>query len=679
VVSDQDTLRTAWKAFLDGQEDSYRHVRPTILESWKRCQQAKVNPLQKIVSKTQDLAILEDKRQKNRDWLEVARPVMKTLYSFVAGSGFIVTLGDTEGYLLEIFGDQEVVDDIARGNFVPGANWSEQNAGTNGVGTALVVGQPLQIFSYEHYCICSHLSTCSAAPIHGIGGAIVGVLNMTGSYKKVHPHTLGMVVAGADAITRQMASEKAWRERDVANRFREAVMESISEGILATDCSHTVIQINQAAANLLYTKPELAIGKDVREVLPGGGEDWENIVKGEKFVTDLEQDITTPSGTAKITATSRPVRVYNGQNEGTVLVLTAMNRVRRLAQRMSGAVARLSFENMIGENTGFKDCLAQAKSAARSDSTVLLLGESGTGKDIIAQAIHNESFRASGPFVAINCGAIPRDLIGSELFGYTEGAFTGAKKGGSPGKFELADGGTIFLDEIGDMPPELQTTLLRVLEQKLITRIGGTKVLPVNIRVIAATNRDLALEVDRGNFRRDLYYRLNVISIRLMPLRERKEDIELLFRHFLARFCNQLGKSVTSIDPGLWPLIKAYTWPGNVRELQNTVERALHFLKDSSLGPEHLPEEVREVGTRQGELRKGDGYPVSPRAGETRESPYLVGVEYEKNVIIKLLHENEGNISHVAKQLGVARTTLYRKLAKYGLNRNVTITAKYDI
>jgi len=661
VVADQETLRTVWRAFVDGQEDSYRHVRPTILESWKRCQQANVNPFQKSVYKTQNQEVLEEKKRKNRDWLEIARPVMRTLYRFVAGSGFIVTVGDTEGYLLEILGDQEVIDDLSRGNFVPGASWSEQNAGTNGVGTALVVGQPLQIFSYEHYCICSHRSTCSAAPIHGIDGTIVGVLNMTGSFKKVHPHTLGMVVAGADAITRQMTSEKAWRERDVANRFREALMESISEGILAMDCSHTVIQMNQAAADLLYTKPELAIGKDVREVLPGGGEDWENIVTGEKFITDLEQDITTPFGTAKITVTSRPVRAHDGQNEGTVLVLTAMNRVRRLAQRMSGAVARFSFENMIGEDPGFRDCLARAKSAARSDSTILLLGESGTGKDILAQAIHNGSFRSSGPFVAINCGAIPRDLIGSELFGYTEGAFTGAKKGGSPGKFELADGGTIFLDEIGDMPTELQTNLLRVLEQKSITRIGGSKVLPVNVRVIAATNRDLALEVKRGNFRRDLYYRLNVVSIRLMPLRERKKDIELLFKLFLERLCAQMGKSVTSIDPGLWPLIKAYDWPGNVRELQNAVERALHFLQDSSLGTEHLPEEVRKVGI------------ISKGSVNSNKQAEEVDVEYEKNLILKLLQENGGNISHVAKKLGIARTTLYRKLVKYGLYRNITI------
>ena len=670
MVRDQDTLRTAWMAFIDGQEDSYRHVRPTILESWKRCRQNKVNPFQKSVYKTQDMKVLEDKTRKNRDWLEVARPVIRTLYRFVAGSGFIVTVADTEGFLLEILGDQEVIDDIAQGNFVPGASWSEQNAGTNGVGTALVVGQPLQVFSYEHYCICAHFSTCSAAPIVDIDGTIVGVLNMTGFFKKVHPHTLGMVVAGADAINRQLISEKAWRERDVTNRFRKALMESISEGILATDRSHTVIQINQAAADLLYTKPELVIGKDVREVLPG--EDWENIVKGEKFITDLEQDITTPFGTAKITATSRPVRGHNGQKEGTVLVLTAMNRVRRLAQRMSGAVARLSFENMIGEDPLFKECLTQAKSAARSNSTVLLLGESGTGKDILAQAIHNESFRSSGPFVAINCGAIPRDLIGSELFGYTEGAFTGAKKGGSPGKFELADGGTIFLDEIGDMPPELQTTLLRVLEQKLITRIGGSKVVPVNVRVIAATNRDLALEVERGNFRRDLYYRLNVVSIRSLPLRERKEDISLLFKHFLERLCAQMGKSVTSIDPELWPLIKAYNWPGNVRELQNAVERALHFLKDSSLGTEHLPEDVRKAGIT---IRAGV---TSKKIVTSNNQAELVGVEFEKELIIKLLHENRGNISHVSKQLGVARTTLYRKLVRYGLQRNVIIAAKTD-
>ncbi|NHM25790.1 sigma-54-dependent Fis family transcriptional regulator [Desulfofundulus sp. TPOSR] len=646
----QEELRAAWHAFVVGNEDGLQMLRPIVRESWERCRRAGVNPYQKVVPNVLDPEALAMRREKNREWLEIARPVMETLYRFVAGSGFVVAVADCEGYLLEVIGDPEVVQAIAKGNFIPGADWSELSAGTNSVGTALIMNQPLQIFSYEHYCICSHRWTCSAAPIHDPDGNLIGVLDMTGSFEKVHPHTLGMVVAGADAIERQMAMKRAWRERDLANRVREALMESISEGILATDCNRRVIHMNQEAVRLLGTKKERAVGADVRKVLGGEGADWEAIVSGQKFITDRELDVTTPFGTVKLTVTSRPIRGNDGQCEGIVMVLNEITRARKLTQRMSGAVARLTFDDMVGEDPKFRESLRLARAAASSDSTVLLLGESGTGKDILAQAIHNASQRAKGPFVAINCGAIPRDLIGSELFGYTEGAFTGARKGGSPGKFELADGGTIFLDEIGDMPLELQTTLLRVLEQKAITRIGGSTVLPVNVRVIAATNRDLAAEVERGNFRRDLYYRLNVVTIRLVPLRERQGDIELLLWYFLERLGKQMGKHILSVDERVWPLVKAYPWPGNVRELQNVVERALHLAGGPTLRPEHLPEEIRRVQNNL-QARK-DLLPVP---------------DYEKQVILKLLEENKGNLSRVANQLGIARTTLYRRMAKYGL------------
>ncbi|MFZ5643504.1 MAG: sigma-54-dependent Fis family transcriptional regulator [Bacillota bacterium] len=646
----QEELRAAWQAFAEGNEKGLQMVRPIVRESWERCRRAGVNPYQKVVSTVLSPEALEERREKNRVWLQIARPVMETLYRFVAGSGFVVAVTDCDGYLMEVTGDPEVVQAIAQGNFVPGADWSELSAGTNSVGTALAANRTLQVFSYEHYCVCSHHWTCSAAPIHDPDGRLIGALDMTGSFERVHPHTLGMVVAGADAIERQMAMEKAWRERDLANQVRQSLMESITDGILATDSDRRVIHINHAAAGLLGTTPERAVGKNVREVLGGEGADWEAIESGKKFITDREMDVTTPSVTVKLTMTSRPIRGNDGHFQGIVMVLNEIGRTRKLTQRMSGAVARLTFNDMVGEETRFRDSLRLARSAAGSDSTVLLLGESGTGKDVLAQAIHNASLRAKGPFVAINCGAIPRDLIGSELFGYMEGAFTGARKGGSPGKFELADGGTVFLDEIGDMPLELQSTLLRVLEQKVITRIGGSSVLPVNVRVIAATNRDLAGEVGRGNFRRDLYYRLNVITIRLVSLRERQQDIELLLRYFMERLGMRMGKRIISVDERVWPLIKAYPWPGNVRELQNVVERALHMADGLILRPEHLPEEIREV---QNNL---------PVRKELMPVP-----DYEKQVILKLLEENQGNLSQVAGQLGIARTTLYRRMAKYGL------------
>jgi len=653
MILSQEELKMAWRAFINGESDSHlAKIRPVIRESWERCQRAGVNPYQKVVAKVLAPDELEVLRKKNREWLEIARPVMETLYKFVAGSGFVVAVADRNGYLLEVIGDPEIVHAIARGNFVPGADWSELSAGTNSIGTALIINQPLQIFGYEHYCICSHRWTCSAAPIYAPDGKLVGILDMTGSYEKVHSHTLGMVVAGASAIEREMTIKRAWRERDLANQVRDALMESISDGILAIDLSQRIIHINREAARLLSISPREALGKNIRDMLNSEEPVWKAIISGQKFVTDWELEVTTSTGALRLTVTSRPIYGSGEQCEGVVIVMNEITRARKLTQRMSGAVARFSFGDLVGKDPKFLECLRLAKAVASGDSTVLLLGESGTGKDVLAQAIHNASPRACGPFVAINCGAIPRDLIGSELFGYAEGAFTGAKKGGSPGKFELADGGTIFLDEIGDMPLELQTALLRVLEEKSVVRIGDSRVLPVNVRVIAATNRDLIAEVEKGTFRRDLYYRLNVVSIRLVPLRERLGDIELLFWHFLEQIGRRIGRKISKVEEEVYCVLKSYSWPGNVRELQNVVERALHVTDGSTIRVEHLPKEVCEAKNNSRNPR--DFLPIS---------------DYEKQIIANLLRKSGGNLSQVAKQLGIARTTLYRKMRKYGLLR----------
>lgn len=645
-----DELKPIWKDFISGSEKNIGKVRTVIRESWLRCKKAGVNPYQKLVENIINTDSLKSIKQKNEYWLEIARPVMQTLYNFVMSSGFIISISDNNGILLEMIGDSDIVKDIANGNFIPGADWSEISAGTNGIGTVLITNKPLQIFSFEHYCICSHKWTCSAAPIHDPDGRIIGVLDMTGRYENVHPHTLGMVVAGADAVERQITMQKIWLERNRTNRLCEALMESISEGIIATNADGKIIHINQVAAQMLRVQAESEIGKDINEVFKCNGKDCKSILDKSKYITDEEIDISNEHSSTKAVVTTRPIRDNEGHHEGNVMIVNKISRARQLAQRMSGATAKVTFEDLLGNSPKFKECLHIANIAASSDSTVLLLGESGTGKDVLAQAIHNASCRAKGPFVVLNCGAVPKDLIGSELFGYVEGAFTGARRGGNPGKFELAETGTIFLDEIGDMPPELQSNLLRVIEQKTITRIGGNSVIPVNVRIIAATNRDLIKEVKLGNFREDLFFRLNVITINLVPLRERLEDLELLFLHFLKKKEKQMGKKICEIDERIWNILKCHSWPGNVRELQNVVERAINMCDGSKLKLEHLPAYLSE--RTNASLNKENSEPIAI---------------YEKQLILKLLKNKNGNISQVAKELGVARSTLYRKISKYGL------------
>jgi transcriptional regulator with PAS, ATPase and Fis domain len=290
------------------------------------------------------------------------------------------------------------------------------------------------------------------------------------------------------------------------------------------------------------------------------------------------------------------------------------------------------------------EVIEYAKKVSDSKSTILITGESGTGKEVFAQAIHNYGNRKEEPFVAINCGAIPRNLMESELFGYEEGAFTGAKKGGAPGKFEIADGGTLMLDEIGDMPIDMQIKLLRVIEEGVIIRIGGTRQIPINVRIVAATNKDLIQEVEQGNFRLDLYYRLNVLPIHLPALRERREDIADIAHYFMKSISKRLNKKEVYIDNEMIQHLKQYDWPGNIRELENVVERMINT--------QTLPLEFT-----------GKRYSSTVLSEDKEECVDLEQMEIR--LIKKALIRCEDNITLAAKALGVGRNTLYRKMDKY--------------
>jgi len=375
--------------------------------------------------------------------------------------------------------------------------------------------------------------------------------------------------------------------------------------------------------------------------------------------------LSMPEGTLCMLASGTPVLNEKGAVEIAVIVLRPIKEVHRLVNRFSGARARFRFRDIVTKDPGMLDLINKAKFAASSASSILIEGESGTGKELFAQAIHNESDRANGPFLAVNCGAIPRELIGSELFGYDEGAFTGAKKKGNPGKFELASGGTLFLDEIGDMPLDHQATLLRAIQERTVTRIGGLREIPVNIRVICATNKNIIDEVRKNNFRHDLYYRLNVINIRIPSLRERSADIGLLFAHFLKMEALQLKKTIKAVDDRLLERLKNYGWPGNVRELQNVVERIVNTLQGDILGIEHLPPEV--FGMIPGLDLSLMIPPREPQQAEVsikgaRERSRQQAANKEKNRIIELLDKYNGNIFRTAKELGISRTTLYKKI-----------------
>ncbi|MEN6461494.1 MAG: sigma 54-interacting transcriptional regulator, partial [Syntrophomonas sp.] len=324
--------------------------------------------------------------------------------------------------------------------------------------------------------------------------------------------------------------------------------------------------------------------------------------------------------------------------------------------------------DIIGQSPVLLKTIRMATMAAGGKSNILLEGESGTGKEVFAQSIHNQSSRSKGPFVAVNCGAIPRELIGSELFGYAEGAFTGAKRGGRPGKFELASGGTLFLDEIGDMPLDQQVALLRVLQERSLTRIGDDKVIPVDVRIICATNKNLSKEVQKGSFRQDLYYRLNVVSIKIPPLRERRDDIPILFNYMLNAIGQEVSSKIRSVKPEVMILLQEYDWPGNVRELQNVVERIVNINDGDVVTLEHLPDSIEIFnGENTAEIIQWSPSLETDGLSERDKRRYLQEIK-ERQRIIELLDHFGGNISQVSREMSISRSTLYRRMQQYNIS-----------
>ena len=644
----KEEYKTAWRNFIQGVPIA-KLSKPLILDSWHRCQKMNVDPWQKTAAKVLNKDILQNIKESNKLFLDVSMPTLENLYWFVEGSGFVVALSDNNGCLMEVFGDDQVQNSVQQGNWAPGAVWSESSSGTNIVGTSLYLDQPLAIIGYKHFCRCSHRYQGAGAPIHDSQGKIIGAISLAGSIDKSHPHTLGMIVAAAHAIEIQFEMKKAWQVCDLANQHKSIIVNSIYEGLLVTDNNGVVTLVNRKIQEILNVPQEKLLGINIKSIFSESFMEFMERKQGQ--VIDFQEEIAIENHKIRCTISCQPI-IINGHLSGIVIVINEFTRTKKLLSKLFVNDARFTFDSIIGQNSKFCKTLNFAKAVADKESNVLLLGESGTGKDIFAQAIHNASPRRRGPFVAVNCGAIPKELIGSELFGYSEGAFTGAKKGGKMGKFELADGGTLFLDEIGEMPAEQQKVLLRVLEDRSISRLGGQDLISINVRIIAATNTDLEHAVREGVFRRDLFYRLNVFAIRMIPLRERREDIKLLTNAFLAKLSQEMGSARVELSEDIWDLLLNYNWPGNVRELQNAMERAM------------ILSEGKHITYELFDFYHGNKTKYNIQTSNQIKSTLQ---DYERDMLIRLLEQNQWNISKTSIQLGVSRTTLYRKMGISGI------------
>jgi transcriptional regulator of acetoin/glycerol metabolism len=664
------TVLQTWELFLETGRLDEGALRPEIAHAWLRCRKAGVDPFagrsQVIMSKPE----LDRLLAKRKSLIDVARPFMEKLYQFMASSSFVVVLCDERGYLLETVGEPGIIKNSPDINFRQGALWTEQEIGNNGVGTALFLQRPFQVSGGEHYCQKEHPWTCSGAPIFSESGQMIGVLEMSGPVEATHQHTLGMVVAAAEAIQQQLCVHLRNRELVLLNRelvllnsHLSSLFLSVSDGVVVIDAHGIIQQMNPVAERIFKTRASDLVGKPFAQFADKPDPIRGMVAAGRAF-SDLEMNISSGSDLESCLASGKPIKDEQGSITRGVIFLNPIHRINTLINRFSGSHATFSFDDIIGSGPTLMKAIQLGIQAAGSESHVLLCGESGTGKEMLAQAIHNRSARRRGPFIAINCGAIPRELIGSELFGYVEGAFTGAHKRGRPGKFELAAGGTLFLDEIGDMPLDQQVSLLRVLQDKSITRLGGDKTLLIDVRIICATNKDLQLEISKSNFRQDLYYRLNVISITLPPLREHREDIPLVFKIFHEKFCQRLGVELAPVDPEVITRLQQYDWPGNMREFQNAVEKIINAPHQHGIDVNSLPEEIQASEERPPLRSSAPHHDSSPVREQLRHIKKTLA-EQERKAITELIIQHKGNLSEAARALGISRNALYRRIAKF--------------
>lgn len=669
----QSRLEQAWTKFINNEPFDFSFMRPEIFESWQISKYYNVDPF-----KLQHTPLCESALKKlqlqNKELIEVATPKMNELHNLIKDSFSYIFLTDQEGIVLHAIGDiKNLVLSGPYTRLLPGSSWRNADAGTNSAALCLTMKKPIQVHGNEHFKKYYKTHTCTGAPVFDENNNIIGSINVSAQTMHVTSHTLGMVANIANSIENSLRFKKAASELYKLQNKPLSTKTDLHVGIMVLDRNNTIVHINTEMLITLQLQRNLAIGKNISEVLKiktiNTAKQF-NIFSIKSNSYDLFVNIY-PIRT-KSSPISKKLSIYKIESDDedilTILIFAntsdaAADKKFNIRKRTDTTFkAHYTFDSILGSSKEILKTISECKVAAANDSNVLITGESGTGKELFAQAIHNATNRADRPFVAINCGAIPASLAESELFGYEQGAFTGGRKEGAAGKFELANGGTIFLDEIGEMPLDMQVSLLRVLENREITRIGGSKVIPLNIKIIAATNKNLYDSVAKGIFREDLFYRLNVMNIQIPPLRKRKQDILILTKHFIKLFCPD-NESIC-IDNDAYNALLSYKWPGNVRELSNAIERAVNLCDKNILTLDDLPDNLRIPSAI------GSDASMASIAEDLKENEQLHEkklINMESTLFIKTLQDCHGNVKYAAKTLGLNSRTLYRRLKKFNI------------
>lgn len=676
---DRAKVLIAWKKFVNKGIIDEGKVRPEVARSWVRCAQYGVDPWSHDFPACDNEAMKKG-REKNVMILNSSQCIMRYMMTALNSN---ISLADLEGFVYDLISP---FPDYQR---TFGTYASERTMGTGNVGVCLFEKKPVRIDGFEHYRVASQGYSGVSAPIR-IHGKMVGVLNVNNPFHSLPPEALDICIEGSRLISLMVESKKQDQIRYLSVAFFFNKLIDVSgRAIIVADQDGMILNANregkllvpgyeekpyasQSIAGYLQKKSSLfTILEEHKQ-----GQEPENVIfKATKFAPVREKKLLWVNEVILLNGMRQRVLVFECEKASSV---------RENEKHPKPPLRRKEEKKFyIGSSPAWKEVDETVKKVAGYRSNVLILGETGTGKEVVAQTIHRLSGR-EGAFVPLNCGAIPKDLLASELFGYEGGAFTGAKATGSAGKFEYAHKGTLFLDEIGEMPVDMQVSLLRVLQEQTVTRIGGNKQQRFDVRIVAATNQDISQMIENKLFRSDLFYRLSVIEIHLPRLAERGDDIILLAEHFNEVLSQTLQVRRQELSQEVIEFLKAYSWPGNVRELKNVIEKVLIVANGRQIQVKDFPKHMRERAVRWAEDDKKQG---RQDGGQTDDSTPEDGADEvlspkerkdkkQREQVARLMEKHMGNLSRVAEEMGISRNTLYRKMDRWDIEMKVTIHPK---
>ncbi|RKE37898.1 transcriptional regulator of acetoin/glycerol metabolism [Paraburkholderia sp. BL23I1N1] len=586
-----------------------------------------------------------------------ATPVMETLHEQIVNTQSMIVLTDAEGLILHSIGDDDFLRRAEKVALRPGANWAEDRQGTNAIGTALAERCPTVVHGEQHYLAANRFLTCSSVPILDPYGDLIGVLDVTGDHRSYHQHTLALAKMSVQMIENHLFTNTFRETLQIAFHGRPEFLGTLMEGIVAFTCDGRFLSANRSAQFQLGL-PLTSLRAHTLSSLFG----LTSAQLIDRLRVSRDQHLSLNLNNGAVVCAHVEFRRATRTNDAWP---PEGHRESRPSQRVASSPPAASVLSRLSYlDTGdpqIAAVIAKVRKVIGKDIPILITGETGTGKELLAQAIHNDSPRRSGAFVAVNCASIPETLIESELFGYEEGAFTGARRKGAVGKLLQANGGTLFLDEIGDMPYPLQVRLLRVLQERLINPLGSSKSIPVDIAIICATHRDLRDMIVQNRFREDLYYRLNGLVVKLPPLRERTDLSAVIQKMLQSASSESADGQRLSVADEVMALFEQCAWPGNFRQLSNLLRTAAAMVDaDGQLRREHLPDDFFD------DVRGTAAAPVSIMETLPLSSGRLEDVA--ANAIAKAVAQHGGNVSAAARALGVSRNTIYRKLPQQGMD-----------